>query len=307
MAKHGLIEADIKFFTQPNGLRQKILLFEKLYALEMHCELGIEVVEKWINENNRYINRQLCIQNISDFKFLIENEEIILVKKEHFEQFTKGNLINAAHEEEGFDEYLAQLTELMTQPVRKLPEWNNQTSDLRADFNLRVLANCLSNLYKNETYALLDSVQSFKFPNFKKDAISDTLRSLPLPDDSYTIQEILDFKSAGTITHKYNNLINWINQIAKESLAANEVEERFRSLYSDYIEAINIVKGNKIASTLEIIFLAVMSSHPATISLAYLGKPVFEILKLNFDAKRDESNLPGRELAYIYSANTRFS
>ncbi|MBL7745317.1 MAG: hypothetical protein JNN00_17715 [Chitinophagaceae bacterium] len=177
------------------------------------------------------------------------------------------------------------------------------------DIQARVDAVALSKKDEEaEYYPILKSDEVSVDIGKKKQVVHFILANIPEPDENTPWEQIIDFRSDEDTRLQYLALINWINEIARSNFTPAEIKDKYEYLYLDYKRSYERHKIKSTFSTLEIVAAAgtafFTNNVPLALSLSSnflrIGTSVMNLLK-------EEGNLPGKEIAYIYHTNQEFN
>ncbi|KQC01196.1 hypothetical protein [Pedobacter sp. Hv1] len=131
---------------------------------------------------------------------------------------------------------------------------------------------------------------------------------LPVPDDSTSWEQLIDFKNDRHSFGASLALRNWINEMARSDLKLYEITDKLEDLLYRYQENLAIHKIRYRSGLFESIVLptAEFLEDMASFKPSKATKAVIELHKRQYYALEDELKLPGREIAYIQKANDFF-
>ena len=66
------------------------------------------------------------------------------------------------------------------------------------------------------------------------DVYQVVLRNLPIPDDTTSFEQIIDFRNDAESREKIIALKNWINEMSKGNLSASELDDKLQYLANEY-------------------------------------------------------------------------
>jgi hypothetical protein len=90
----------------------------------------------------------------------------------------------------------------------------------------------------------------------KNDIVQITLNAFPIPDDSVSWEEIVDYRSDPDTQGKFLALRNWMNEVAQAQLTPNEIEEKLEWLMYEYQRHLALHKMKTNFDTFETIVVA---------------------------------------------------
>jgi hypothetical protein len=179
----------------------------------------------------------------------------------------------------------------------------------------RLLALEISNFEKVEAVPLLASeramfanVSSAKDAGKREEVIDVVLNSFPEPDDSTSWEQILDFRSDPESRAKFLGLRSWIIDMSHGAFSQHETRDKLEwalHQYSDHLNLHRIKANTGILRTL-IVGGAEAIESVLKFKLKNAAELMFSARSRRLSLLEAESNAPGRELAYIYSARRRF-
>src|SRR5260221_12380978 len=168
----------------------------------------------------------------------------------------------------------------------------------------RIDALMLSARYNIECFPIIFSTNSIRQQEKKENVFQFLLNEIPEPDDSTPWEQIIDFRSDEDTRLKYLALINWVNEVAKTNLSVNEIKDKYEYLYLDYKTGYERHKIKSTLSTLEIIAVAGTAFFTNNVPIALtLVSNFLKIGMSTMNLLKEEGNLPGKEIAYIYHTN----
>jgi hypothetical protein len=179
--------------------------------------------------------------------------------------------------------------------------------DSAGDSLTRFRAISLAKLVPGEFYPILRTDRSFSGQGTKTTVVRLVVDRLPQPDVDTPWEAIVDFRSDEATRLQYLALINWINEMAKSSLTANEINEKLEYLLMEYKRSIERHRLKWKTGILEIVAAATAGfftgNLPAAINLL---SNIVKVGSTALNLQEEEGKLPGKEIAYIYHANQNF-
>lgn len=143
----------------------------------------------------------------------------------------------------------------------------------------------------------------------KTDVLNLVLRKMPVPSDSVSWEEIIDFKE-NTDLKKYRlGLMDWVNEIGNSSLNIIEIEQKLEYLLASYEDSLIKQKMKYEMGTAELIITTSLKVLENTVKLRWseAAKTIFDLKKRNVDLLIGETKAPGREVAYFNKVNKKFT
>lgn len=260
----------------PIPLKKASLLFDKIYISETPLK--------------------------SHFKKFIKNPEIeFLVKQSILLGFNDLEIIKDIKPNE-------QTGELIRVLNNKINNLTSETIFNFIDIVSRLKALILS-LHLNENFfPLLYTSKGFVECDKKAEVVQFVLKNIPEPDENTPWEQIIDFRSDEDTRLKYLALINWVNEIAKSNYTIGEIKDKYEYLYLDYKRSYKRHKMKSGLGTLEILTAASIGFLSSDIPTALTAAShLFKVGTSTLNLLKEEGNIPGKEIAYIYKAKKTFN
>jgi hypothetical protein len=136
-----------------------------------------------------------------------------------------------------------------------------------------------------------------------------TLQTLPVPSDLTPWEDILSFKSDPASTAQFFRLKRWINRLGREGLAGYEAIDELKTLLAEYEAHMRTHRIKASRGTMEVLVTtpAEIAEDLIKLKLGKLAKAPFDVARARATLLQAEQDAPGREIAYIVSANRRFN
>jgi hypothetical protein len=143
----------------------------------------------------------------------------------------------------------------------------------------------------------------------KLKVINAVFKSLPMPDVNTPLTEVLDFRKDSEAKGHILALNNWIIEASTKNLTALELEQKIEHLIFEYNRFINLNKLKFQATKFELVItsLAEVAENLVRLKFSKLAKSMFSLFKNDVALFESEMSAPGREVAYISSARSKFS
>lgn len=180
-----------------------------------------------------------------------------------------------------------------------------QTEDIR----IRIAAAVLGR--KNLSVDFLPIVNSLASYQQQKSPCSVAhfiLGQLPVPDENTPWEQVLDFRADTEVKRQYYALINWINQVGQKEMPLSHIVDEYNHLYSQYLNQYSLHKMNSRLTTMELIVTTGIDFISSIAQQGYVSalKDLLTIRKKQVALLKEEKDIEGRELAYIFSAVQQF-
>jgi hypothetical protein len=134
------------------------------------------------------------------------------------------------------------------------------------------------------------------------------LSKIPSPDSNTPWEQLLDFRSDEDVKRKYYALLNWLNETGKQDMPVSHLADKFNYLYSEYVRQYSLHKLTSEYTMIELLLLGGMELASSILQHNFLSafKGLLTIRKQQVALLKEEKNIEGRELGYIFSANEKF-
>ena len=133
------------------------------------------------------------------------------------------------------------------------------------------------------------------------DVIDLTINQLPIPDDSTSWEQIMEFRNDPATEGKFLDLRNWMNEIARAKLTPLEVEQKLEWLVHEYQRHMELHRMKINVSALETILVSI-----ADRKFGDIVKGLFSVRHRKIALLEGELKAPGREIAFISKAQETF-
>ncbi len=143
----------------------------------------------------------------------------------------------------------------------------------------------------------------------KSDVIQITIKSLPVPDNRTSWEQILEFRSDSDSYSKFLALRNWMNEVSKGELSSIEIEQKLEYLIDQYQQHMKLHKMKTNAGTLQtfITTSAEVLGDLASFKWGKAAETLFALKNRKVALLEGELKSPGNEVAYIIKAQESFS
>jgi hypothetical protein len=135
------------------------------------------------------------------------------------------------------------------------------------------------------------------------------LNQLPMPTSDTPWDDVLRFRDDNALRTSYFQLHRWINHAATQSNDRGVLRDELRALLAEYREAVQIhrlrFKQGGLRALLTIIASTLQNALTANLTASV--DALFSIRDRRIALIDEERRSPGREVAYIFDANERFS
>jgi hypothetical protein len=142
----------------------------------------------------------------------------------------------------------------------------------------------------------------------KEDVLKFLFSQIPMPDENLPWEAIIDYKSDTEVRRRYYALIDWANEVANSNMSISQIEDKYNHLLNEYTYQLNLHKLKTQRTSFEILVTtaAEIIENVAWLKFGEVAKTLFNISKAKLDLLEAETQLKGRELAYIFDVNQKF-
>jgi hypothetical protein len=139
-------------------------------------------------------------------------------------------------------------------------------------------------------------------------AVEILLHEFPAPDDSVPWEKVLDFVRDKEVLTSRLELRRWIRKIATQELSAGEIREEIEYLQARYHDHVRWHKLKTQPGHLQTLISAPaeMLQHILRLRIGDAAKSLFSFRQRKLAMMEAEREAPGRELAYIVTARSKF-
>lgn len=304
------------------NIKREILFFDHLYYdpyLDLLYEKLLKSVGELVNTETKILN------DICEAQSILKNKKILNVFE--FDKFKtnpsnfvgitnqqKKSLLKTVNEYDyfhnSFMETYENAVELLEKDFRQgflnfinLPNEFDKFSDA----HLR-LSKAFLEIKNNKTIIPLVNDFTFIKEEKKTSIVRLVINEIPTPDETFTFNDVLDFRNDNDNRRRYLGLLTWINKISKENLNIEEISEEYFYLMSEFENEFRTKKIHKELNTLEI-FLKIpfeIAENLVKINWSKIPGLFIELKRNSLTTYESEFNLPGKELAYIFKAKEKF-
>lgn len=143
----------------------------------------------------------------------------------------------------------------------------------------------------------------------KGETISLTFKALPIPDDSVSWEQIIEYRSDPDSQSKFLALRHWMSEVARAELTPAEVEEKLEYLIDQYQKHMRLHRMKTNVGTLETIVTTGAEFLGDMVSFKWgkAAEALFSLRRRQVALLEGELTAPGSEVAYIVKARETFS
>jgi hypothetical protein len=155
---------------------------------------------------------------------------------------------------------------------------------------------------------ILRDVLSLNEKSDKTEVVKIALESLPIPDESTSWEQIIEYRSDPDSQSKFLALRNWMSEVARSELTPVEVEEKLEYLIDEYQNHMKLHRMKANAGVLETLVMTGTELMGGLLSSRWgkAAQALFSLQKRKAALLEGELTSPGREVAYIVKARRQF-
>ena len=154
----------------------------------------------------------------------------------------------------------------------------------------------------------LGDLLSIESDSHKHEVVKITLDSLPIPDDSTSWEQIIEYRNNPDSQSKFLALRTWMSEVARAELTPAETEEKLEHLIDQYQQHMKLHRMKTNIGTLETIVTtsAEVLGDLASFQWGKAAQVLFALKRRKVALLEGELLSPGNEVAYIVKARERF-
>ena len=194
-------------------------------------------------------------------------------------------------------------------PIEKLNEFINTLIE-KDSIALRLLSLKMEvNESVNAGTTLPYTEYAREMPETKKaDVAQIVINNLPLPDDTTSWEQIIDYRNDPGNQKNLLALRRWIRKTSTEETSKAEIAEEIEWLMNEFQNHMKVHKIKANTETVEVIVKLLPETIENLIKLKFskIPEPFFAFKKRQINLMEAELNAPGREMAYIIKTQETF-
>lgn len=312
MAYYSLLPADVySLLLEKHNIRRQLLLFDKIFLFH-----DFEVYKN-IEKEVFIIAEQAGLETFEYLKsFYRDIEELWKIGKAEQININLISLETDADAIKSKEEYLYHKQKLEF-AINRLGSGEIVSEDEFIESSIHgLLASSLENriaaaYYNKHNYKvgkiipLVSKIENQKIENMSE-MLLVTLNELPIINEAVPITEIVQYKSEKNLD--YAKLLNWLNTLNTENFNFNEFNDKINFLKLEYEENLKLHRLKYSYSTFQTIIscTANVIENSLKLKIGDAVNTIFDIKKQKIELLQQEKTLPGSELSYVVSANTKF-
>lgn len=142
----------------------------------------------------------------------------------------------------------------------------------------------------------------------KKHVMDVILKALPMPDESISWEQIIEYRSDPDSQSKFLALRHWMSEVARAELTPADVEEKIEYLIDQYQKHMKLHKMKTNVGTLETIVTTSAEVLGDLVSFKWgkAAEALFSLRRRQVALLEGELTAPGNEVAYIVKTRETF-
>ncbi len=153
----------------------------------------------------------------------------------------------------------------------------------------------------------LPAIESEK--SSRSDVIQIAVKTIPVPSESVSWEQILEYRSDPDSKSKFLALRHWMSEVARAELTPAEVEEKLEYLIDQYQRHMKLHRMKTNVGTLETVVTtgAEFFGNLASFQWGKAAQALFSLKKREVALQEAELSAPGKEIAYIVKTRETFA
>ncbi|WP_338769870.1 hypothetical protein WAF17_10740 [Bernardetia sp. ABR2-2B] len=135
-----------------------------------------------------------------------------------------------------------------------------------------------------------------------------TISHFPVPNENYSIQDVIDFRNDSDNRRRYLGLINWLNGVVNSSMNINQINEQLEYFTVEFEHKMKLAKESYNYGKLMIVATLPLSiaEHLLKLEWSKIPQSIIQIRQNKLKLLMAEGSATGKEIAYIHFANEKF-
>jgi len=305
------------------NIKREILFFDELYYdpyIDFLHQKLLENISKLVNHDAKIFSEISSAQSVLKRKRILKEFDFNAFRKNH-NNFSNINIEKKKVLLKNVSEYdyFYNKFQKTYQEAVDLLEKNYKSGFLNflnlpnefdkfADAHLRLSKSFLEINNPNSIIPLVNDFTDFKEEK-KSTVIRFVLDQIPTPSESFSLDEVIDFKNDNDNKRRYYTLIKWINEVSKGNLNIDEVSDEYNYLMSEFETEFKNLKIKKNLNKLEIYLKIPLEIAENLIKINWSKIPgiLIELKRNSLTSYESEFSLSGKELAYIFKVKEYFN
>ncbi|HEY6186470.1 MAG TPA: hypothetical protein VIW80_02240 [Pyrinomonadaceae bacterium] len=289
--------------------------------------IGVKKLSDWQEclsfKKDALIFDRIALSSISDFKRMVVEgagrDQLGNIAKEFSWLLEKGVIFEpkfTVQDDEALrgNEQLESIRKLLAQHRRQREKlnfnrkgvfWNHW--DIWNEYLARSLAIILRVSRKLDAYPISNLTGSPRNAP-KNEIVTVVINALPMPSESTSWEQIIEYRSDPDSHSKFLALRNWMNDISQTNLTSIEVEQKLEYLIDQYQQHMKLHRIKTNTGTLETVLVtgSEIIEDLVRFKFSKVAKALFTVKHRKIALLEGELTAPGHELAYIIKARETF-
>ncbi len=293
-------------------LKQQALLFDQIGIFQLHQRHKIigtfkPVFQKTPENNLASVSLELDWLEENGIIFeLTVREEIANQAAEYFFK------LNSSKKEKEIGGLISKLSTMQKIEIKDIEDMAYAIDSIKEQdaIILRLMSLIMETTKRVTAVTTLPYTEYIReLPNSNKSDVAQiVISSLPLPDNTTSWEQIIDYRNDPGNQKNLLTLRRWIRKISTEELSKAEIEEEIEWLINEFQEHMRYHKIKANTETLEVLVKAPLEiiEDLVRLKLSKIPEPFFALKKKQLLLMDAEITAPGKEMAYIIKSREAF-
>ena len=273
-------------------IKSKYYIYDKLYTTNLDSFKSLQL-ESPYGKPSYFKKVELLVE-----QGLIEN---VNVTSEDFQRSKNDEILNALDSIHRKYLYLGQILE--KKPTEESAEEYVQAGFTVSELKERLYAEVVGNRLQEHIFPVssITAYNNFLEGPQKADILCLLLERFPIPDDSISLTDIIQYRRDDQNQQNFRKLIAWVNKMTHSKYSFIELQEEIEYLLEEHKTALHIAKIKMKNARLEFAIKVVPETieNFLKINWSKLGDPFFKLRSEKLSLLESERTATGNELAYI--------
>jgi len=180
--------------------------------------------------------------------------------------------------------------------------------DILNEYSARSLAIILRVSRKLDAYPITNLTDSIKNEP-KNEVVGVVINSLPIPSESTSWEQIIEYRNDPNSHSKFLALRNWMNDISKGNLTPIEIEQKLEYLIDQYRQHMKLHRMKTNVGMIETIIVSGSEILEELVRFRFskAAKALFSFRQKKVALLEGELTSPGSEVAYVIKTQETFN
>jgi cytochrome oxidase assembly protein ShyY1 len=306
------------------ALKRQALMFDRILVGGLNVLFSRDAKEFYTRQQSEQLRRNL--ESVLVAGILLEPTETFEVRQDesdkdykaqlrHLGEFARLMGLNGKRQSQESNQQAKSKTRSERARGEEIWKKANRTGasyhiDLFVAYQTRCFSNQLRTHDGLDTFPILqiDPFQLESVQSHKSHVLDIVLRSLPLPDDGVSWEQIVEYRSDPDSKAKFLDLRHWMSEVARGELTASEVEEKLEYLLSRYRRHLEVhkMKSNTTMFETVVVTTADVLGNLASFQWGKAAQALFSLKHRKVALLEGELTAEGNEVAYIMKTRDAF-